>query len=324
MRGMIARVADHCFWLGRYLERAEASARMLFVTSNLALDSDIAAEELWLPVVIVAGEEEPFAERYGLAQAADGELVQRYLTWDPEAAVSLRRTVGAVRYNAHCVREVISLEVWETINELHVWFNAEDTQAVYDSRRYDFYRHLKRQVQLVGGQLYGTMLHDDALEFILLGVLLERVGQTARTLDVHHHALSRMQAQMSDPAVGTMLWLSLLRACSGLEPFTKRGRGALTGERVASFLLLEGDFPRSVRYGVAEARRRLQRIRPASAQDLPGGATLERLVALDAWLDTMGTTQLGGAALHEALTHVVEETAAICGLLGQELLGQAA
>lgn len=324
MKGMIARVADSCFWLGRYLERAESSARMLFVTRNLSLDTHIAPHDLWLPVIIVAGEEVPFTERYGVDRAAEGELVQRYLTWDEDALVSLARSVGAARWNARCVREVVSLEVWETINELHVWLATAEARELFETGRYDFYRRIKRDVQLVVGQLRGTMLHDEALEFIWLGLLLERVGQTARTLDVHHHALSQMAAREPDPGVGTVLWLSLLRACSAFEPFTKRRRGEPSGEAVAAFLLLERDFPRSVRYGVRQAYRRLSRIRPPEADELPGGQTLEQMRALDAWLDEMTPDLLAGGGLHAALTHVVEETAAICSGLGRELLGHGA
>ncbi|TNF37214.1 MAG: alpha-E domain-containing protein [Deltaproteobacteria bacterium] len=324
MNGLISRIAEHCFWLGRYIERAESSARMLMVTSQLALDTALEPAELWLPVVIVSGEQGPFEERFGLDQAADGELVQHYLTWDADTLVSLKQTLGAVRWNARAIRDVISLEVWETLNELHVWMGSAAARTTYEKRRYDFYRHIKRQLELVVGQLRGTMLHDDALEFILLGVLLEQAGQTARTLDVHHHAMSLLEAQTEDPLVRAMLWVALLRACSALEPFNKRRRGALQGDLVARFLLLERDFPRSVRYAVRLAHRRLVRIRPPAADALPGGQALAQLHALNTWLEDLDPASVAGAGLHAALTHVVEETASICTLLGRELFAAGA
>ncbi len=318
---MISRVADHCFWLGRYLERTESTARMLFVAANLSLDTEISARDVWRPVVIVSGEEERFAEHFDAAQAGDGEVVQDYLTWNAGCGVSLRASIDAARWNARAMREVISLEVWETVNELHLWLSTDAARTLWTKRRYDFYRHIKRRVQLVLGQIHGTMLHNDAMDFIWLGVLLERTGQTARALDVHHHVLTQLEGHATDPGVGLALWPSLLRACSALEPFMKTSGGVVRGPRVAEFLLLEREFPRSVRFSVGRAWGCLSRIRPPAATHLPGGATLERLRALDHWLRGLSPEELSRDGFHDILTHVVDETAHICAGLGLEVLG---
>ena len=107
---MISRVADHCFWFGRYLERAESTARVLAVTTTLALDAELAPRQLWLPLVIVSGEEERFRERFGEDAQGDGEIVQRYVAWDEENGASLLRSIGGARWNARQIREVVSLE----------------------------------------------------------------------------------------------------------------------------------------------------------------------------------------------------------------------
>ncbi|TMB10598.1 MAG: alpha-E domain-containing protein, partial [Deltaproteobacteria bacterium] len=101
---MISRVADHCFWFGRYLERTESTARLLQVTASLALDSELTPEQCWQPVVITAGEQERFAELCGPFAAADGDAVQRYLTLDERVPVSLRRSIAAARENARSSR----------------------------------------------------------------------------------------------------------------------------------------------------------------------------------------------------------------------------
>ena len=90
---MISRVADHCFWLGRYIERTESSARMLAVTQNLALDAELTPPQCWQPVVIVAGQKEHFFAKHGEDAAADGELVQRYMSFDEDNSTSLLRSV---------------------------------------------------------------------------------------------------------------------------------------------------------------------------------------------------------------------------------------
>jgi uncharacterized alpha-E superfamily protein len=320
---MISRVADHCFWFGRYLERAESTARVLAVTQHLALDAELTPPQCWLPVVIALGLKRQLFELHGEAAAGDGELVQRYISFDEQNGTSLRRSISAARDNARSIREVVSLEVWETVNELHLWIGGPAAAEEYASNRYGFYRRIRQLTQLCLGLTQSTMLHDTPLDFIWLGVLLERVGQTARTLDVHHHAfeLDPTGANGGHQVVQTALWLSLLRACSGFEPFMKASQGRVTGEAVARFLLFEPRFPRSIRHCVHAAYSRLCDIRPPESATLPGGESLTRLHSLDRWIAEKALDPFDPGAVHEVLTHAVDETAAACDGIGRELLG---
>jgi uncharacterized alpha-E superfamily protein len=328
---MISRVADHCFWLGRYLERAEASARLLVVTLTMALDGELTERQCWLPVLVVSGEAPSFLARFGDEAAGDGERVQAYQVWDEQNFSSLQSSVAFARDNARSIREVVSLELWETVNELHLFLQSPEARELYDRERFAFYRHVRRELQLAWGFVHATMLHDGGLDFIRLGRLLEGVSQTARTLDVHHHAMTTAPADSAEPrrrhpVIETGLWLSVLKSLSAFEPFMKRARGQVTGRAVAEFLMFEERFPRSLRYGVRHARSRLAAIRPPENDKLPGRRSQERLAALDAWLASEAETYLGAAEQvdpHELLTHAVDETAAICELLGRELLGAA-
>jgi uncharacterized alpha-E superfamily protein len=318
---MISRVADHCFWFGRYLERAESTARLLQVTSALALDSDLTQLECWEPVIITAGEQERFLELRGADAAADGEVVQEYLTFNDEVPVCLRRSVAAARDNARSVREVVSLEAWESINELHLWIQGPAARVAFDQHRYGFYRHVRRETQLCMGLLRGAMLHDAPLDFIWLGLLLERIGQTARILDVHHHALTTAQiaGPEAHPVVEVAVWLSLLRACYGFEAFMKSHRGAVTGEAVASFLIFEGRFPRAIRHCVRRAREGLTQVRPPR-NGPPALLALARLKALEERLDRQAAVPLDDAGVHELLTAVVDEAQAACDEIAIGLL----
>jgi uncharacterized alpha-E superfamily protein len=309
---MISRVADHCFWFGRYLERAESTARLLQVTAALALDADLTPLQCWQPVVITAGEQESFVKARSEEALGDGEVVQEYLTFG-EVGVCIERSIAGARENARSVREVVSLEAWESINELHLWMQSSEARAVYEDHRYGFYRHIRRDAQLCLGLLRGTMLHDSALDFIWTGAMLERTGQTARILDVHHHAFTA--AVQAHPVVEISLWLSLLRACYGFEAFMKTHRGSVTAQAVAAFLVFERRFPRAVRHCVRRAREWLARIRPD-----PPLRALERLRALETWLDEQADRPLDAAALHDLLTAVVEETSAACDEISVELL----
>lgn len=318
---MISRVADHCLWYGRYLERAESTARVLSVTTHLALDAELTPEQCWLPVIIVSGEHEHFVRAHGPEGGGWSETVPRYMTWNEDNLTSIIRSVGAARENARSIREVVSLEAWESTNELYLWMSSEGARAEHDKDRYAFYRHIRRAVQLCLGLLRSTMLHDTPLDFIWLGVMLERVGQTARVVDVHHHAFTNLPRRQE--VIETALWLSLLRACSGFEPFMKRNQGKVTGDAVARFLVFERDFPRSVRFCLDAASLFFHHIRPRDQPGLPGAATAARLHDLAAWLRDRASRAevLHNGEIHALLTHVVDETAGVCNGLSSELFG---
>jgi len=320
---VISRVADHCFWFGRYLERAEATARMLAASTSLALDAELPPAQVWRPVLVVSGEEPHFAATIAGADDhpawGDGELVQRFMVWDEDNGASLLRSLDGARTNARSIREVLSLEAWEALNELHLWLRGDVATQLFAQHREGFYQHVRRGTQLTLGLLRSTMLHDEPLDFLWLGVLLERVSQTARILDVHHHAFTNLGTRHE--VVETALWLSLLRALSGGEAYLKRAGGRVSAEGVARFLISEAAFPRSIAYCVHSAYDRLCDIRPPDQHDLPGGVALERLRVLDTWVAARRQEPLAGGAVHELLTHVVDEVHEICGTLGTELLG---
>jgi len=313
---MISRVADHCFWMGRYLERAESTSRVLRVTSSLLLDAILPPAQVWLSALAVCGEDEPFAARHGEAAIADGRVVSGFLTWDPSVPSSLSNSVHAARENARSIREVVSLEAWEAINELHVWLNEGGGRGEWEARPDAFYRQVRTGTQLILGAVEHTMLHDNAFDFIMLGVFLERIGQTARILDVHHHALMQLPP---DLVRDETLWLSLLRACAGFEPFMKRKAGRVTPGEVAAFLMLEPRFPRSLVFSLREADQRLASIRAPGDQAFPPLRCQTRLAALETFLTSR---QVESEDLHDLLTQVVDETALVCSELRQELFQQ--
>jgi uncharacterized alpha-E superfamily protein len=320
---MISRVADHCFWFGRYIERAEATARMLAASLSLALDAELPSSQVWRPVVVVSGEESRFRTRIAGGDDhpawGDGEIVQRFMVWDEDSSVSVVRSIRGMRWNARSIREVLSHEAWEAVNELYLWMQGELALASYAQNRETFYQHVRRATQLALGLLRSTMLHDEPLDFVWLGVLLERVNQTARMLDVHHHAFTQMSRRHE--VIETALWLSVLRALSGSEAYLKRAAGRISSEGVARFLLSESAFPRSIAYCVHSAYSRLCDIRPPESHDLPGGIALERLRVLDTWIGARRNEPLTGAGVHDVLTHVVDEVHEICETIGRELLG---
>lgn len=318
---MISRIADHCFWFGRFLERAESAARVLHVTGNLALDAELSPTQCWEPVLTVSGQRDHFRETHGEGAEASGDVVQEYMSFHDDNPVSLCRSIAGARDNARSIREVVSLEVWQTTNELYLFITGGEGRRIFEEDRYLFYQKVRKLAAVVSGFLHGTMLEDTPLDFINLGMLLERAGQTARTLDIHH-ALSPSLA-VHHPVVATALWLSLLRACSGFEPFMKRNQGRVTGEAASAFLVLEPSFPRSVRYCVRRAEEHLTAIRSPSRPGLPGEKAQIRLRILNDRLVEMSPDALRGEGIHEELLHILSEVNLACDGLGNELLGHA-
>ena len=320
---MISRVADHCFWVGRYLDRAESTARLLQVTRALAFDAEMPTQAVWRPVVTVSGQYPDFVERFGDRAAGNGDAVQRYMTWATENTISIRSSIWGARESARSIREVLSLDIWQATNELYLWFMSEEAQRTYALDRDEIYRQIRRQTQLSLGLVRSTMLHDTPMDILWLGVLLERIGQTARILDMHHYLLEGANGNGSNGSAGpaqdgagkhqivqTALWLSLLRTCSGFEAFMRVHKGRVTGHDAVEFLLFEERFPRSLRYCVRSALGLMRRIWPAELAAI-GGAPLARLAALDAWLGER-KRDVEPSSIHDLLTHVVDETALVC------------
>jgi uncharacterized alpha-E superfamily protein len=312
---VISRVADHCFWLGRYLERAESTARLLQVTRALAFDAELPPLHCWRPLVIVSGQYPEFSSKLGGEAAGNGEAVQRYMTWAPENPVSIRCSIRSAREGARSIREVIGGDIWQATNELYLWFMGEEAGAQYQQDRDEVYREIRRSTQLCLGLVRSTMLHDEPMDFLWLGVQLERIGQTARTLDMHHHIQGAAEGQQT--LLQTALWLSLLRACSGFEAFMRRQQGRVSRDAAVSFLLFEARFPRSLRYCVRSAVALSRRLVSAGPKKRAVAAN-RRLEELDGWLDAQEGNGIP-PSVHAFLTHVVEEASLACDELQQGL-----
>jgi uncharacterized alpha-E superfamily protein len=296
---MISRVAEHCFWLARYLERAENAARVLEVNHTLLLDFHVPVEQQWKPVLIISGihdyEKEPTAEN-----------VQEHMTWDADNPFSVRSCLYWARENARIIREVISAEMWERINYYHLWVQGPAARELYDGNRSEFYAQVKRINHLVHGIADATMSHGEAWEFFKLGTYLERASQTARTMDVKYHTLLPKVEDVGTP-VDNAHWVAILMSCSGYEAFHKTPRPTPIdpAAAVAEFLIFDDLFPRSVRRCVWECEGAA-----AAAAGNPVGrdptAAEAAITELLGWLDRRTIADIIREGLHEALTHVVD------------------
>jgi uncharacterized alpha-E superfamily protein len=315
---VISRVAESCFWLNRYVERVEVLSRMLGVNFALQLDLELPQAERWRPLVVVTGQEEDFLKRTEAERADDSETVQEYLTWNEENPSSLWSSLRAARENARTIRETISLEIWETLNDLWVWLGERAARRLYGSDRQAFYAHLRNQCLLMHGVAQATMLHEDPFEFMRLGTALERVGQTARILDVKYHSVGPTPSEEdTESPTEIAQWLAILRFCSGVEPFLKQRNAAPSGRSVAQFLLFDRAFARSVLHNLDRTLNFVRLVRP------PGGSPIgERSEALVLQvrdeLSAMTIETVLAEGLHEVLTRLVESTAEISNALHRD------
>jgi uncharacterized alpha-E superfamily protein len=305
---VISRVAESCFWLHRYMERAESTARLLDVNHSFVLDVSLPEVSRWRPVVVVVGEEARFLERLGARAVDDGEAVQRYLTWDEACPVSIRTSLRWARENARTIRETLSLEMWETLNSLWLWLEDEPARRLYERSRSDFFARLREGCMLFHGVCQNTMLHEEPFDFMRLGMLLERAGQTARTLDVHHHALGAAPPAR-ETAASLAQWLAILRSCSASEPWFKKSRRPLSGAAVVEFLLFEDAFPRAIRHCVARIWNFLSRIRARGPR--VGARSAETARGLLARLEGATLEDVLARGLHSELTWIIGRAAEV-------------
>jgi uncharacterized alpha-E superfamily protein len=291
---VLSRVADAVYWMNRYVERAENVARFVDVNLHLALDLPEGAVEQWAPLVATTGDDHWFTEHYGVASRAN---VMRFLTFDAEYPSSILSCLRAARENARTVREIISSEMWESINEAYLFVSgaAKDSDEVL-AAPHDFYTQIKRAAQTYLGVSYVTMTHNEAWHFARMARLIERADKTSRILDVKYFLLLPDPGDVGSP-YDEIQWAALLKSASAFEMYRKRW-GPITPTRVIEFLLLDPKFPRSTRYCVTKAERSLHAItgRPLDTADT---LAEQRLGRLRSELEYGDVTEIVARGLHE-------------------------
>ncbi len=308
---MISRVAENCCWLSRYVERADTMARLVSVNRLGILDTDIHEGQRWKPIVVVSGEQRRFEERLGEAGYNQDDKAEDYLTWQPENPASIYSSFAGARENARTTREVISREMWETINAAWQWLNSPAARKEYNQDREKFHRRIRSTCAAFQGDCHDTMLHDEPFNFIRFGTHVERAAQTARVMDLKHHWITGAPPVEYETPLESAQWMGLLRLCSAVEPFFKRYTSAPTGPLVVSFILTDPSFPRSILHSVGRVINFVKRIN-ASTKDGRATETLRLAEQEEVRLRQGDPSKLSGAELHDELTQVIEAMAAIC------------
>ena len=292
---MLSRVADSIYWLSRYIERAENTARFIDVNLRLALDLPPGTVEQWEPLVLITAELPLFAERYDRPSRAN---IIEFLTFDEANPSSIARYLAAARDNARSVREAISSEMWEQINRFHHLFRTPAFRTLVAADPYTFFGRIRQESLLFAGTVDATMSHDEGWHFARLGRQLERADETSRLLDVKYFLLLPTVTDVGTP-FDDLQWSALLRSASGLEAFRKR-HGPIAPARVAEFLLLDRDFPRSIRHCLREAQASLVAVSGSAPGTFRNGAE-QRLGRLAAMFNYAEVSEIIAGGLHQFL-----------------------
>jgi len=239
---MLSRVADCAYWMSRYLERAEHTARIGHVCRSVRLERSSDAVRHLMRAVAAP------PPGYG-PQLPDPDRIGD----DERLTFTIAACVAAARENARQGREQISSEMWEQLNRLYL--HVRQSQ---NSTASSFYGHVRESAHLFHGVTDSTMIHAEGWHYIQIGRSIERASATAMMLETH---FADADTSGKDRDIGAyMSWTSLLRACSAFEAYCQRHSAEVRPERVAEFLLLSADFPRSVRFAVDSVEASLRAI----------------------------------------------------------------
>ncbi|MDB5999752.1 MAG: hypothetical protein JWP52_1451 [Rhizobacter sp.] len=349
---MLSRTADHLFWMARYMERAENTARMLDVnyqTSLLPQSAEVTMQA-WKGLLSISELGADYEKRHG---AVSGQAVMDYMVGDPRNPSSIYSCLMAARENARAVRGALTTEVWETQNQTWLEFDRLFNAGNHSRDPSEFYEWVKFRSHLSRGVTLGTMLQDEAFHFLRLGTFLERADNTARLLDVKFHGVqnqgqgqiqgfgqsqgfgpgqSQSQSQTQSQGYGDAEraapapapndtefdfyhWSAILRSMSGFEVYRKVYRNVIQPEKVAELLILRADMPRSLAACMDEVVHNLDKVANAQSAE-----TVRRAGRLRADLRYGSIDEILSTGLHAFLTQFLERVGSIGAGISRDFL----
>lgn len=258
---MLSRVADSLYWMSRYLERMEHTARVLDVNLNQMLEqTPEAANRRWERMLASLRVPQPHTRR-------DDRALMRSLTFDQHNKASILHCVGSARENARQVREHISSEMWQQLNQLYLEIRRASKSRSWGTQPHQFFQQVKEGGHLLQGITDSTMTHDEGWQFIQVGRSIERASSIATLLDVHYQDSNNLDY---------FAWVGLLRCCTGFEAYCRFYTADIKPAYVMEFLLLNTQFPHSISFSARMLQQELQTI----AQSAGGGRQVGKLERL--------------------------------------------
>jgi uncharacterized alpha-E superfamily protein len=296
---MLSRVANSIYWMCRYIERAENVARFISVNLNLLLDMPSEGGKHWEPLVMITGDQEYFEDKY---TTYSKEAVIEFLTFDRGYYNSIVSCLAAARENARSIREIISSEMWEHINTFYLEMADPQFHPMALKDPHKFFKIIQMRSHLFTGLMDSTMSHGEAWNFARMGMMLERADKTSRILDVKYFMLLP-QIDLVNTPVDNIQWTAVLKSASAFEMYRKEHH-LIAPRMVASFLIFDNNFPRSIRHCVAKAQICLDRIMNGSANGGTFNSAEKLLGRLNADLEYTDIEDVIKQGMHEYLDNL--------------------
>jgi len=253
---MLSRVAENIYWMARYIERAENTARLIMVNTNLLLDLPQTGQLGWQPIVEILGIEEEYLKQY---EDYDERTVLKYLISATDNSNSIINSLRLARENARTIRDIIPREAWECINDLYHSARSTAQSGYYRKGRFDYLQKIIFGAQTITGLLAGTMLHDMGYDFLKMGRNLERADMTTRIIDVRSADLLPEHEEMTP--FENIQWMSVLKSLTGYHMYRRTIRDRVSRPFVLKFLLKDKQFPRSFYHTLLEVKSCLKHLK---------------------------------------------------------------
>ena len=305
---MLSRTAENLYWLARYAERADATGRLLMLGQRLAMLPDGVSGDDWRSVLRVAGSE-GFVEPHMEVTEADAVAV---LMLDPDNPNSIRATLDRARANGRAVRNALTAEMWEALND--GWRRLErmpperalrDLPALID--------WVRGYVARFRGAVSTSMLRNEGYAFLRMGGAMERAEVILRLLDVNYHLLLP-EGEGPGGHRDHYRWNALLQTVSGLRAYYHLYRDDVRPWHIADFLLTNRVFPRSLAFGMGQLRHHLGRLALEQGREAPCHRRVEQF---DERLAHMGEGDIFQYGLHEFVTESLVELNRLSGEIGE-------
>jgi uncharacterized alpha-E superfamily protein len=297
---MLSRVAENLYWLTRYLERAENTARLINATTQVLLDLPRHASFGWDVLVRVAGLDQLFKQS---VERADEGSIMRFLIADEKNPGSIVSSVRFARENCRTLREVLPRLAWERINSLYLYVNRNSANAWGRAQRLNMLDEVVERRQAVAGLLSDCMSHDVAYHFMGLGQHIERADMTTRIVDINAAVLVPRQQVPEDPEIA-LLWIGVLKSLNAYQMYRRHVSVQIRSASVVDYLLKDQHFPRTVRYCLNEVENGLS--------ELPRhGAPLKATRVAQRRLEGMRLDSVSSTVRHEYLDAIQSDLARI-------------
>jgi uncharacterized alpha-E superfamily protein len=304
---MLSRMADALYWTGRYLERADNVSRLIEINLLHLVEmeeSEFGAAQ-WRPLLRIMGSEGLFSQ-LGPDKEIDKDTAVYFLTQERANANAIRPCIQFARENARVVRDRISKEMWECINQMWLAVDKHLKKPLTTAQASAFYYEVRNRVARFHGLTEDTMMRGEAYGFYRLGTSLERADMTVRTLDVKYHILLP-SVDMVGSALDYYQWAALLKSLSGFEAYRRAYPGGLRPVDVSEFILLSPIYPRSLRFSIERMGQALKHI----GFHAPGTRTCDAYQALKKRIETSTAESIFKQGLHEYLQDTLAQIAAL-------------